>query len=387
MKQLNWIIGPMAVVLGMGLLKPGIVLAQGNAAKAGAAPVAGAAVPSAATPKTAGAGTLVPLFIWDAQSLGGAQLGAQVGAWGNGVAQSGTGNNGNTLTATVRNLEEGVRFDLKKPVDIAPYRATGFWRLRVRLAAAPGGGGRGRNRGGNAATGGATATGQPAPLTQLRLKVVLDNGAMSGVIAVPQSEGRRGRGADWQNLFLPLRNMVSTRGASGLVRRLILTGDSTATFGIEQVGLIAETRDITATVRRSTDPVGTDLSTTTLKPGRSATLVADVNGGTSDVVVLWNFNADNNVAYPAPVAGQGRTGAGGRGSAAAGAARQGAANQGARAGSAATAARRIDAIGTSARPNWPNEENDYRVEVTIIDRAGKKAAVKKSFQVQVRAGN
>jgi hypothetical protein len=232
----------------------------------------------------------------------------------------------------------------------------------VQLGAAQAGGGRGRNR----ATGAAAQAGAVAPLTQLRLKVLLDNGAMSG--AIPINSNRRGN--NWQNLLLAVRNMTATSGASGLVRRIILTGDSTASFGIEQVALVSESTRITATVRRSIDAAGTDIKDITLKPGRSATLVADVDGGTSDLIVLWNFNADNSPAFPPAVV--------------AGIATRGARNPGVRPGTTGATARRIDAIGTNVRPNWPNEEQDYRVEVTVADRAGRKPPVRKSFVVKIR---
>jgi hypothetical protein len=47
---------------------------------------------------------------------------------------------------------------------------------------------------------------------------------------------------------------------------------------------------------------------------------------------------------------------------------------------------RIDARGLTARPDWPEEEQNYRVEVTVRDRSGKKDEVKASLIVKVRAG-
>jgi hypothetical protein len=46
---------------------------------------------------------------------------------------------------------------------------------------------------------------------------------------------------------------------------------------------------------------------------------------------------------------------------------------------------RIDARGLSARPEWPNEEQNYRVEITVRDRAGRKDEVKASLLVKVRS--
>jgi hypothetical protein len=46
---------------------------------------------------------------------------------------------------------------------------------------------------------------------------------------------------------------------------------------------------------------------------------------------------------------------------------------------------RIDARGLSARPDWPNEEQNYRVEITVRDRSGRKDEVKASLLVKVRS--
>jgi hypothetical protein len=45
---------------------------------------------------------------------------------------------------------------------------------------------------------------------------------------------------------------------------------------------------------------------------------------------------------------------------------------------------RIDARGLTARFQYPNEEQNYRVEVTVRDRAGQKSPVKSSIVVHVR---
>jgi hypothetical protein len=46
---------------------------------------------------------------------------------------------------------------------------------------------------------------------------------------------------------------------------------------------------------------------------------------------------------------------------------------------------RIDARGLTARPDWPNEEQNYRVEITVRDRSGRKEEVKASLLVRVRS--
>jgi hypothetical protein len=45
---------------------------------------------------------------------------------------------------------------------------------------------------------------------------------------------------------------------------------------------------------------------------------------------------------------------------------------------------RIDARGLVAKFTYPNEEQNYRVEVTVRDRSGKKEPVRSSVLVRVR---
>jgi hypothetical protein len=215
---------------------------------------------------------------------------------------------------------------------------------------------------------------------------------MSGRITINPAAGRNAGGG--QTLLLPLRDMRSTPGAGGSVRRLILTGDRSATFGLEQIALVTETNQITASIRRTSDAPGTQLQEITVNPGRGTTLIADVEGGTSDVVVQWNFDADQTGAYPPPAtAGAGRgaaargnvTGPGGPGARGGTPGMSGTAIvPGAVPGAGMVVRPRVDAVGLSAQPNWPDEEQNYRVEITVTDRSGKKAPVKASLIVKTR---
>ncbi|HEX8234966.1 MAG TPA: hypothetical protein VF600_03335 [Abditibacteriaceae bacterium] len=354
------------------------------------------AMPSSIT--QAHAQTPSTLYVWD----GSVASAARVAPWGNGTAQQ-AGRGSNALQVTTHSFYEGVRFDLNTPIDIEPYKQTGFWRIKVQMrGASPFGGGgrrtaalpdaaaldgetstrsqarmspqvetnvqfqqRPQRGGGGARQGG---RGQQAPtLTQLQLTAVLDQGTMSGRVAV--NAPTRGNAAGGQTLLIALRDMRPTPGASGAVRRLILTGDRSATFGLEQIALVTETDRITASIRRASDPQGTQLQEITVKPGRDTTLVADVEGGTSDLLVQWNFDADNTGAFPLSAT------AGGRGAGPV---------AGGLPGAAMANVPRVDAIGLSVQPNWPNEEQNYRVEITVTDRARRKAPVKASLLVKAR---
>src|SRR4028118_2213548 len=81
------------------------------------------------------------VFIYD--SIGGTSK-TRAGVWGNGAAdrsQSVTYEGSATLEVTTRNFNEGARFDLATPIDLAPYRQAGLLRLFLRFRpaqAAPG---------------------------------------------------------------------------------------------------------------------------------------------------------------------------------------------------------------------------------------------------------
>jgi hypothetical protein len=119
--------------------------------------------------------------------------------------------------------------------------------------------------------------------------------------------------------------------------------------------------------------------------------VAEVEAGAADPVVEWNFDADNvgNLPPPNPDGAQPATQPGAQpglpGLPGALTPQEGAipvANAGE--GEAAVVGPRIDARGLVARFEYPNEEQNYRVEVTVRDRSGKKEPTKASLLVKVR---
>ena len=90
-----------------------------------------------------------------------------------------------------------------------------------------------------------------------------------------------------------------------------------------------------------------------------------MEAGTSDAIIEWNFDADNvgnlppSALGPPPVVLQ-----------------EGAAP--------VAGGPRIDARGAVARFEYPNEEQNYRVQVTVRDRVGRKAPVTASILVRTR---
>jgi len=376
------------------------------------------------------------IFFWN--SGGGAEYVKSPAKWGNGsfsVSRRVRFDTLETLQVTTRNLREGVRFDLKKPLDITPYMDQGFLRLRVQFNSNQGynrGGGPedpaagdmpdGFGRGGRG--GGAFAP--PAPLMQphtqtaaqmlppfggapgdvpgmegfnpvpqgppretteidhLQLTLVLDKGIMSSVIDIPKSRGsdtnvdmRRAHADDngWMLFLVPLKSLQTTPGATGNLQRVILTSDNEDTYYVSQLGIVVATDKMTVSIRRQGEPLGTQQGEITVKPGR-LTLVADVAAGDGDPLVTWNFDADN-VTAPPPVAQQmpGMDDAMPPDAMPFGGPPQ------------VPAGPPVDARGMVVTHNFPNQEQNYRIEVTVHDRTGKNPDVKASLLVRVRNGN
>jgi hypothetical protein len=378
------------------------------------------------------------ILLWN--SGGGSDFAKPPARWGNGdfrVSRQVTFDTLETLQVTTRNLREGVRFDLKNPMDIAPYMDKGFLRLRVQFhsnqrnqggmgpgdpGAAPGGfGGRGRGGfggggfgGGGFGGGGGFAPAAPLmqPRTQsaaqalppfggggvpgdfnpvpqgppretteidhLMVTLVLDKGIMSTVIDIPKRRGsetdvdtRRAHADDngWMLFVVPLKSLQTTPGATGNLQRVILTSDNEDTYNVSQLGIVISSDKMTVSIRRQSDPLGTQQGEITVKPGR-LTLVADVEPGDGDPQVTWSFDADNkNAPQAAAQQAPGFDGMPPDG------------------GAPAPTGPSVDARGLVATHNYPNQEQNYRVEVTVHDRTGKNPDVKASLLVKVRNGN
>ena len=371
------------------------------------------------------------IFFWN--SGGGTDYVKPPAKWGNGdfsTSRSVRFDTLETLQVTTRNLREGVRFDLKKPLDLTPYMDQGFLRLRVQFNSGGGygrggfGGFGGRGRRGGGGDRGGVGDFAPAPLMQphtqsaaqmlppfggapgdppdaggfnpvpqgppretteidhLQLTLVLDKGVMSTVVEIPKSRGsdtnvdtRRAHADDngWMLFLVPLKSFQTTPGATGNLQRVILTSDNEDTYYLSQLGIVIATDKMTVAIRRQGEPIGTQEGQITVKPGR-LTLVADVQAGDGDPLVTWDFDADHPTTPP-PSA------------------------QGAEPGmppdampfggpqTQAPAGPSVDARGMVVTHNYPNQEQNYRVEVTVHDRTGKNPDVKASLLVRVRNGN
>ena len=377
---------------------------------------------------------------------------ARTGVWGNGVVSESRDvryEGASTLKITSRNFREGVRFDLKEPFDIAPYRETGYLRFRLRFrenaammrgipnpgnttprppvrpvtppTAAPAAPGFGKGGGfvdpklfegaevrGNAQAGPLPPLGgmpildrpgrmmptgpapQETPITQIMCTLILDNGVMEGTLDIPkvwenprQVDFNKVRpdSKGWLLMSLSLKDMRATPGANGLVRRMILSTDKQDSFYLTQAALVVDTGEITVSIRKISDPPGTQQAEMTVRPG-ALTFVADVEAGAADAAIEWNFDADNvgNLPEPnpdglpvAPPPPNGRV--------------PGEMILEDMEGGVVKAmpfGTRIDARGPIARVTYPDEEQNYRIEVTVRDRAGKKKPVVTSILIHVR---
>lgn len=268
---------------------------------------------------------------------------------------------------------------------------------------------------------------QSTQITQFLVTLIRENGAAAGTIPV-DLKATTADETGWRLLTLPLKNLTSTPGASGRVTRVVLTSDKEDSFYLAQAALVVESAQMTVSLRRPSDAAGAQIAEITVKPG-PVTLVADVEAGATDPIVEWNFDADKVGNLPPgalsnPMGamggmgdGMGTPGMGMPGMAMPGGGFPGAAGQGAFGGTPTTSrvvppgmpgmggpgmvpgmpgmtpdgmmgmqvGPRLDARGLTATFEYPNEEQNYRVEVTVRDRSGKKEPVTASILVQVRA--
>lgn len=288
---------------------------------------------------------------------------------------------------------------------------------------------------GDGGEGGEVSTG-PLPQTtyikELKVTLLRDSGAMTGRISVDlNSDDNQPDDDGWRLYTLAVKDMTSTPGASGPIRRVLLTSDTQDTFYMAQMALVVETGQMTVSIRTPDKPAGSQIAEIEWKPDRPLTLVADVEAGAADPQVEWNFDASNvgNLPLPAingglqngdgtqgtegdPRGGDGRDRQGGRdprmgggdprqgattgrgnirGQLGIGGGGNGAANrfpgvngEGGDGGEPAFIGPRIDARGLTAKFSYPNEEQDYRVEVTVRDRSGQKQPVTASIIVRIR---
>ncbi|HEX9996665.1 MAG TPA: hypothetical protein VGB45_05950, partial [Abditibacterium sp.] len=256
---------------------------------------------------------------------------------------------------------------------------------------------------------------QTTSIDAISVTLLRENGATGGTIPVnldtstPDENG-------WRLFVLPIKGMTSTPNASGQIQRVIITSDQEDTFYMAQAAIVIENGQMTASIRRPSDVAGAQVAEIEVKPG-PLTLIADVEAGAADPAIEWNFDADNvgnlppgalsdpaeagidaiplppgmggDMPAPRPNTGRRpgmdqqpgiapRPGGGRRPGVVDG-------NVGPEGGTAPVQlGPRLDARGLTATFEYPNEEQNYRVEVTVRDRSGQKEPVTASILVRVR---
>lgn len=239
---------------------------------------------------------------------------------------------------------------------------------------------------------------QKTPITELGVTLLRENGVTMGRIPVNLETSEPDEGG-WRLFVLPLKELTSTPNASGRVKSLILTSDVEDSFYLAQAALVIETGQMTVSVRPPSAVAGTQLAEIEVKPG-PVTLIADVEAGAADPLIEWNFDADNAGDLPPaalsdPTAGNFGPERGGetttprmptapripRGLPTG---PPGIPNDADGEAGAVPVGPRLDARGITATFTYPNEEQNYRVEVTVRDRSGQKQPVTASILVRVR---
>lgn len=262
---------------------------------------------------------------------------------------------------------------------------------------------------------------QTTQISELRITLVRENGVIVGRVPIDLMTLTPDDGG-WRLFVLPLKEMKQTPGASGPVQRVIMTSDDEDTFFMAQAALVIETEKMEVSIRPTDAAEGSQMAEVTIKPG-PITLIADVEAGAADPQVEWNFDADNVGNFPPPTPPGGFPGAeGGFPGGAPGGGFPGAVPGGGFPGGAPggfpgrpggagipggapgggfpgggfpggvaggdgaveIAGPRVDARGLTATFTYPNEEQNYRVEVKVTDKSGKKDPVTSSILVKVR---
>lgn len=231
---------------------------------------------------------------------------------------------------------------------------------------------------------------QKTPITAIQVTMVLEKGIISGRLNIDLDKVKPDA-TGWSFFVMALKDMRATPDATGPLKRLLITGDREDSFYLAQAALVLETGTMLVNIRRPSEPVGTRLTEITVKPG-PLTLVADIEAGAADPEVEWNFDADKVGNLPpapnqivAPVDMGDNEGVDGEENPRN--PRQAGPEDGGADGAEAEpviVGPRIDARGLVATFEYPDEEQNYRVEATVRDRTGKKADVVVSVLISVR---
>jgi hypothetical protein len=207
---------------------------------------------------------------------------------------------------------DGMRLDFGdrgEGLDITSYRQYGRLVMRVLFSEScrfgggggRGGGGIGRPGGGGPGMpgmpGGPGGTGTTQPrepkfFEHLRVVFYLERGAIGidrwrvdfedMLLRDPQG---------WTIVDLPLGEFKGSPNAGGRVKRILISGDAPTTFSIGQMKLVIDRGPLNVSVLANGKPA----QTTKVKLDEDIEFMADVDAGAAEVVVLWDFDENDNL--------------------------------------------------------------------------------------------
>lgn len=241
-------------------------------------------------------------------------------------------------------------------------------------------------------------------ISKIQVVMHLERGALFGQLDFGSTTEAAVRADQfgWQSFVLPLQSLRATVGAGGALRSVVLTGDTDHTFQLAQLAL-APVGNLSVSIRRADQAPGTQQTELTISTQTPLRLVADVESGNADPEIEWNFDADRTGSLPPSVIEQPlRLGFSGQGVSVPGSGMPGRDSDpstmrpggGGRRrderfspdGSAISLdLPRLDGRGLVAQFTYPNEEQDYRVEVTVRDRFTRIELGKASLLIHVRS--
>lgn len=222
----------------------------------------------------------------------------------------------------------GMRFDLGdggEPLDITPFLKDGHVLLRVLFPSTaqagtggigggfpggPSGGGIGGGEGnlggggfpgggggipgmpgmpGGRGSGGTAQPKEPKIFKNVRVVFYLERGAVGVDKWKVDFEDVDDKG--WTTIDVPFSAMKASPNAGGRVKRILIAGDAPASFWVGQVKLVVDHGPLSVRVLANGQPA----NGAKLKIDEDIEFVADVDYGVADVLVLWDFDENDNI--------------------------------------------------------------------------------------------
>jgi hypothetical protein len=233
--------------------------------------------------------------------------GRSLGAWGGGEAkevenvryEKAAGIK--SVEVLTNNLYDGMRLDLNgsEAFDITPFTKDGHIVIRAMFQqSCQLGGGRGGGPGmpgtpggpGGFGAGGTTQPKEPKIFKHLRVVMYLEQGAIGVDRWKVDFEDVDEKG--WATVDIPLSAFKPQPLPGGKVKRILISGDAPKTkFWVGQIRLVIDHGPMSVRILANGKPA----QGSRLKLDEDIEFVADVDYGTADVLVLWDFDEDDGI--------------------------------------------------------------------------------------------